>query len=363
MSKYTKTLESLHFLARYAFNRAGKVINKKLGTQDSRAKSWERGLEALCGDLKKIRGLAEGKRVPKIGVFGAPKRGKSTLLNVMLGGDYLPTGVAPATHCAIEMKPVNRNSYTVIVTDDDGKIERETFQNLTSVKNMLEKFNNSEKVSEIAVEGPFKSPFGEKLIFIDTPGAESDFESTADENSESDSRLSLDTKRALLMLNDVDIVIFCMRSQFIEEAQDAQFYKDHLRQYHPINVINCRDESNGVDDKALLNIATDTYGFYIDETNTVAVSAREAQESGYDLGNGNMPALKKLIEGRISVIDDVVKDRLEIYFSDYHWFIQDALKKGVSLLPEKIYVEKLSSGVDDIQSIKNILESEPYSHL
>lgn len=56
-------------------------------------------LQRLHGRLKKVRTLFQAKETPlmRIGVLGKASRGKSTLLNVLLGKEILPFGTPPTT--------------------------------------------------------------------------------------------------------------------------------------------------------------------------------------------------------------------------------------------------------------------------
>jgi GTPase Era involved in 16S rRNA processing len=159
-------------------------------------------------DLNKFEKLVKGERKPTVGVFRCPGRGKSTLLNVLLGVDMLPMKGKPGTtRFGIELSYKNTKEF------------------------------------KIEVQGPFCSFLGKDIVFIDTLGVELGASNDdTEKGSPVDHDFMADTNRALAILSSVDVVIFCMTNKY-KEKKDADFYNDAIRdKYEPINVITAGDK-------------------------------------------------------------------------------------------------------------------------
>ena len=105
----------------------------------------------------------------RVAVIGEFKRGKSSLVNAILGTEILPTDILPTT--AVINRIVYDNEQKIIIYYKNGKIENSRIEALASYATKLdadkEKF--AETIREIEVHYPFV--FGQKHIeLIDTPG-------------------------------------------------------------------------------------------------------------------------------------------------------------------------------------------------
>ncbi|MEU6479193.1 dynamin family protein [Streptomyces sp. NPDC047017] len=100
-------------------------------------------------------------------VAGEAKRGKSTLLNALLGRDLLPTGVIPVTALATTVRQGTPEAVTVRFTD--GRVERHPTAALAEFVTQAANPGNRRGVTEVVVtvEGTLPAP-GVELV--DTPG-------------------------------------------------------------------------------------------------------------------------------------------------------------------------------------------------
>lgn len=105
----------------------------------------------------------------KVAVIGEFKRGKSSLINALLGTQILPTDILPTTAV------INRIRYAteqkIMIYYKNGEIQESSIESLSQYATKLDKEKElfSETIREIVVQYP--TVFGQKHIeVIDTPG-------------------------------------------------------------------------------------------------------------------------------------------------------------------------------------------------
>lgn len=141
-----------------------KVIRK------SAAYLSELGQESLAKQIEETRVLAEKDRFT-VAVVGEFSRGKSTFLNRLLGGDYLPVAILPTTailtHIRYHSKPV------LVHFDDQGKkqstrqLNADAWEDLTA-----DNFTGNDPTGFALVGVNHDWLKKTNIEFIDTPGAE-----------------------------------------------------------------------------------------------------------------------------------------------------------------------------------------------
>ncbi|KRE50631.1 dynamin family protein [Paenibacillus sp. Soil724D2] len=106
----------------------------------------------------------------EIAVIATMSSGKSTLINSLLGKEFMPSKQAACTATIASIKNVpGREEFIGRCYDKDGK-ENEPLQPLDSER--MKHFNDNEEVSHIEIEGsiPYISSKRMNLILVDTPG-------------------------------------------------------------------------------------------------------------------------------------------------------------------------------------------------
>jgi len=107
-------------------------------------------------------------------VAGEAKRGKSTLINRLLGRDVLPTGVTPVTAIATTVRPATDGEY-LDVTFLDGRTEQREVADLAAL--VTERGNPENKLGVgdvvLRLSSPLLEQYGVELV--DTPGTGSVF--------------------------------------------------------------------------------------------------------------------------------------------------------------------------------------------
>lgn len=101
-----------------------------------------------------------------VAVIGQFKRGKSALVNALLGHDILPVGIIPVTTAVTEIR---RGTESASIVFRNGLVKPVPLENLTSYISETENPDNHLEVSTVRIQSP--SPFLDQgLTLVDTPG-------------------------------------------------------------------------------------------------------------------------------------------------------------------------------------------------
>ncbi len=103
----------------------------------------------------------------EIGVFGRVSSGKSSLLNHLLGGDYLPVGVTPVTAVPTRLSFGERPQVIVEFANSHPQVVE--LSALADFATEQKNPGNAKHVSRIRVEVP-AAKLREGITFVDTPG-------------------------------------------------------------------------------------------------------------------------------------------------------------------------------------------------
>lgn len=331
-----------------------------------------KNLESLCLHLTKVRSLAKNNRKRRIAVFGPPKRGKSTVLNVFLGADILPSGTMPKTHCVVEINNIaGTNESPVVKTyDPDGYCQFNHCDTNQEFKDAIENcFKKDSCVERIEVFGDFSSGIMPgNSVLIDTPGAEEAFESDAHADKMGDDRgeeLANDTRRALSVLNDVDIPLFCMRGDQAGSETERRFYQKYMQKIRPINIINFKDKCDDEDDaNDVFNNCVNEYGLIRRET--VFVSARLGAKCSFNgeklSDESGFPRLNELVTNRLNSMMPL--ECLKISTQEYESIVMAVQKENCGFeLPRASLMSYMASlnNFDDGANIQHKMRSNIWS--
>jgi len=174
-----------------------------LGEQVSRASELRR---RLCG------------RELVISVIGQFKRGKSSLINALLGDELLPVGIVPLTTAVTEIR--QGDSFQAVVSFIDGS-EREIKRNeLPDYISEQKNRNNQKNVVAVKLWIPF-TPLGSEITLVDTPGVGS----VHQHNTET-SYGYIEKSDAVLFLISVDSPVSEVERDFLLKTREhaAKFY-------------------------------------------------------------------------------------------------------------------------------------------
>lgn len=119
-------------------------------------------------EIEKLLGQFATKRY-RVAVIGEFKRGKSSLVNTLLGTEILPTDILPTT--AVINKIVYDTTQKIVINFKDGQIKETNIEEIHKYATKLDKDKEqmADTIREIVVHYP--SIFGQNHIeLIDTPG-------------------------------------------------------------------------------------------------------------------------------------------------------------------------------------------------
>lgn len=237
--------------------------------------------EQLCGEL--MVKLAEDRFT--LAVLGQFKRGKSSLMNAIIGRELLPTGVLPLTSAITVLKygPTER----LVINRADALFPEEL--PISSLSDYVtEKGNpgNQKKVLTASIEIPV-SFLRRGVEFVDTPGV--------------GSVITANTATTYNFLPQCDAVVFVTSVDTPLTSLELEFVKE-IRQYVDwiFFVVNKIDLVAGNDLEEVLEFVTETIGSQIgrEEVKIFPVSAIKALEARIS-GNTslyNQSGLKSLEE-------------------------------------------------------------------
>lgn len=247
-------------------------------------------LDRACTLLTQVRRFEnpDSRPLKRVGIFGVPKQGKSSILNALLGVDILPTDKLPATNTLVDLHDVAENEvpgnpqpWAITKIDAVGFEQTETYASVDELRKPLELCaargddpnNQRPTPRRVVVHGPFhrtSSAFA-GAMFMDTPGAEVEFEDDDDEP------LVRESKRALEALEEANVILFCTKANCLGAKNTHRFYNDLMKRLSPLTIVNFLDKWEEQDEDPCEH-ACRKYGCTMDRT--LAVSAKYAYDAG-----------------------------------------------------------------------------------
>ena len=175
------------------------------------------GLDNLATRIAELRERLAEKRF-HLAVLGQFKRGKSTLLNALLGEPLLPTGVVPLTSIPTFMRAGKSRVVRILFHDDRQTEFRDlTLEEATSIlaRHVTEKENPRNRLGVVSVEVEYPSTLLQAgVVLIDTPG----IGSTLQHNTEVTMSF-LPQCDAALFLVSADPPITEVEQEFLKEVE------------------------------------------------------------------------------------------------------------------------------------------------
>ncbi|HHY46075.1 MAG TPA: hypothetical protein GX506_02085 [Firmicutes bacterium] len=164
-------------------------------------------------------------------VLGQFKRGKTTLINALLGADLLPTAVVPLTSIITMIRYGPKSGATVFF--NDGKSKEITLDELPFYITERENPNNAKDVKHVEISHP-SSYLADGLVLVDTPGVGSLYRHN--------------TEVAYNFLPSADAAIFVLAVDPPLTEAEGEYLKE-IKEYVPkiFFVLNKVDYLNGRD--------------------------------------------------------------------------------------------------------------------
>jgi len=219
-----------------------------------------RSLESLVAQvaqLRRSRGVHAAER--RIGVFGASKRGKSSVLNTLLGVPLLPVMKTPMTAIEIEVRhdAVASPDRYRLLDSAGGMPEQGDLAHASGFLRLV-----ASRVGKQETEADDQTPRGRERVsvssffaksavfnkriagtLVDTPGADGTL-------GTNDRKLLAEGQRALAAMRELHAVLFCIRLDMLQCADDAKPFATHCAALRPIVVASYADQWSEARDPA-----------------------------------------------------------------------------------------------------------------
>lgn len=281
-------------------------------------------------------------------VVGLFKRGKSSVINAILGKPLAPVAVTPVTAIITLFEYNNQKNYAA-VRYKDGRVEERQTNDVSRYVNEDENPANAKQVQVVSIFD--NVPILKLISLVDTPGIGSSFEHN--------------TATTLQFIPKIDAALFLLSADMPVSRLDTDFLKE-LKKTVPriVFVMNKKDLLSESDFKKLMQHNTQTIATIMDlpanEIHFIAVSARE-----YEQGNA-ANGIDILIEEIKSIAENEKKELFQrAVLKRYNWLYQqllmqmrlksDTLHMPLNELKEK--QEKLDSSISIMQDQQDEFES------
>ncbi|WP_276883297.1 dynamin family protein [Campylobacter cuniculorum] len=292
-----------------------------------------------------------------VAIIGQFSSGKSSLLNLILQKECLPTGIIPVT-----FKPTflhYAKEYFLRVEFEDGS-------DIITEVSELEKYTDQRKgikeTRSLHIFAPI--PLLEKITLVDTPGLNAN---------------DTDTLTTFKELRNTHSIVWLSLIDNAGKKSEEDAIKANLKLLgeHSICVLNQKDKLNEVELENVMNYAKDVFSKYFEKI--IAISCKEAKtKENYEKSNfelllkylQNLDGFKikhnfvkrkmleccEILENEIKLFDEIF-NKLEKHFKDYELYLNECferLNSQIKILNHEI-LEKLKSISERIS--KEIFES------
>ncbi|CAG9959347.1 dynamin family protein [Campylobacter lari] len=256
-------------------------------------------------DLESI--IASYKKAINIAIIGQFSSGKSTLLNLILQKECLPTGVVPVTFKPTFLRYARE--YFLRVEYEDGSDEIVDINELAKFSDQRNKLKETKSLHLFAPIELLKD-----ITLIDTPGLNANDIDT------------LTTFKELSFMHSA-IWLSLIDNAGKKSEEDAIRANAKLLERGGICVLNQKDKLNQDELENVLNYAHLVFDKYFEKI--IAISCKEAK---YDLQKSNLPLLYEYLKGLDyeKIKKDFIKEKLnnlcELLLNQYI-FLQDILEQ------------------------------------
>lgn len=204
-------------------------------------------VDNIDGTIILLKRILKSDEPKTIGFFGAQKRGKSSIINFLLGVKLMPTSPIPMSSVIVRVRhdsTLEKGVYNIDITNQNGQMN--TNQNLSedSAREVIELYGSHrgdgvyEDVDTIEVASNFSGIdiLVNGGILVDTPGAEMAF---VDDSAE-DPNVA-DSQRAIEELQRTHLVVFVERADYLQGESGHQFFTKQIKQLRPLSVVSFKD--------------------------------------------------------------------------------------------------------------------------
>ena len=153
-----------------------------------------------------------------VSVIGQFKRGKSSLINALLGDELLPVGIIPLTTVVTEIRQGDR--FRAVVQFSDGSQRESNRDDLSNYISEQKNPGNQKDVAKVKLWTEHL-PFGSGITLVDTPGVGS-----VHQHNTQSAHAYIEKSDAVLFLLSVDSPVSETERDFLLKAREhaAKFY-------------------------------------------------------------------------------------------------------------------------------------------
>ncbi|NDJ26513.1 ATP-binding protein [Campylobacter sp. MIT 19-121] len=307
---------------------------------------YEPFLHASASFLTRLNSIIASLEKPiNVAILGQFSSGKSSLLNLILQKEILPTGAVPVTFKPTFLRYAKE--YLLKVEFENG------FEKLCELSELgfyTDQRKELQAVKSLTLFAPI--PLLEKLTLVDMPGLNAN---------------ATDDKSAFSELENIHSVIWLSLIDNAGKKSEEDAIISHLellKDTQSLCVLNQKDKLDQVELERILNYATEVFGKYFNNA-IIPLSCKEAKsKQSYERSNFN--ALLKHLQSLDTqkLHKNFIKTRLlklcEILLSQYLLF-ENILEKLVNIF--KTYEDFLTQNESIIKQKIDLLSLEVLTHL
>ncbi|MDE3124398.1 MAG: dynamin family protein [Bacteroidota bacterium] len=275
-------------------------------------------------------------------ITGIFKRGKSTLINALIGDNIMPTGVVPVTAIITILKYATSPFIEIVYMDK--KSEQKAVTDLPLFVSEEENPENNKKVSHVIVY--HSAPILQQITIIDTPGV--------------GSSLQHNTDTTLQFLTKIDLAIFVLSADMPISKSDIEFLTQLYSQVDNIIFVeNKMDIQSKIDLERLIThnkkMIAQQCNMPIDSISIIPISAALHLQ-----GNKNESGLDNLLKVLNQNITQNKRKILQQSTDRQLSLIKQSLLSLIQLRIENLQMplQKLEERMHQFQATKNLILNE-----
>lgn len=282
----------------------------------------------VCGEQgKKLEALNQRleNREFIISVFGQFKRGKSTLINAVLGEDVLPVGIVPVTSVVTQIKCGEKSA---LLSDAEGTREI-PFEELYQYINEQHNPNNIKRVDSVLIRYPSEL-LSTGITIVDTPGVGSMHKHNSDA-----AYSFVKSSDAVIFMLSVDSPINEIESGFLSQIKE---YASKI--YFAVNKV---DVVSTDELEEYINYCQKIIGGIVnsDQIKIYPVYARNALDSG----------LKRLLS---DILSDIATEGEAILVDSVRLKARDIIHEGIAQI--QLYLNALEMPLNKLEETAKAFE-------
>ncbi|WP_298297916.1 dynamin family protein [Hydrotalea sp.] len=297
--------------------------------------------KSLVDDLVQLQKKLNDEEINVV-ITGIFKRGKSTLINALIGENIMPTGVVPVTAIITILKYAAFSAIEIVYKNKTS--EKKALHCLQQYVSEEDNPENIKNVSHVIVY--HHAPLLQQITIIDTPGVGSSFEHNTD--------------TTLQFLTKIDIAIFVLSADMPVSKSDIEFLTQLKSQIKNIVFVeNKKDLLNTADLEKVIThnkkIIAQQCNMTMENVTVIPISAYQHLQGNTDeSGFKNLVAVleKNITQNKTSILLQSTARQLAL--------IEQSLQSLIQLRIDNLQmpVQELYQRMNHFQSTQSVLLNE-----